>query len=243
MSDLDLVPKNQRETHKQLAEIAATFLTDTLTELTRTRQKYLLTASTILILLCIAVIKGKEGQFYGIKFELTDASLVRPLAGTFTGYLLVTFCVSVYQDIKTRKYRSLKDRLVITETTDPLITGRTAFFANLNAINQKTAILEAERDRLLTEIAKMRDTNDDASEQQVELEDVLRKWKVAIAEFNRAATGIPGAISENTTIIFSNQIVATQSRLTLIRDAVDIVFPILLAVFAISFAIYRALYY
>jgi hypothetical protein len=234
--DSGAIPHKRRKVYRNLAEIAAPFLTDTLTELTRTRQKDLLVASTIAILLSLAVITGKSGNFHGIPFEIKDTSLVRPIAAIFTGYLLVIFCVSVYQDIKTRQYRHFLASLSIEEVVDPLKVARDEFYIRLNDLNKATESLELERDRLVAQIEEMHESSEQSKLRGL-LDVNARQLEVVREEFRREAEGIPETIIDQKAIGYADRIVAAQSRLTLVRDGVDIVFPILLA----AFAIYRSL--
>ena len=90
---------------KNLSRAMSELLADPFSELTRNRQIALLIAATIAPLLSSGLVKVKEAEVGGTKFELTAPHLAIWLAVAITGDLFISYILTVWADLSIAKVK------------------------------------------------------------------------------------------------------------------------------------------
>ena len=95
---------SEPELLQKMTEVGTELQRDPLSELSRTRQKWLLIASFVTILLAVEVASPEKGMFPGVRFDIQKPELTLLIAGIVTIYLIILYSLTVWQDRRTWKY-------------------------------------------------------------------------------------------------------------------------------------------
>lgn len=208
---------------KELSHTLVDVFEDPLSDRSRKRQSYVLVLAIISIMLSSTLISPSEFDISGIKFTLSQPEVLIKVFGLLTGYFLSLYVLDLYQDMRISRYKMLRIGSMmkgLADETRELLAEREAKLDQLILLQddliEKRAEALSRGNHELHELAQ----KDGLDELQKETQEMLSDRSVLNKAHLRASV-MKGSYGD-------------YQMLLRLRMIIEIVFPILLGLYAMS---------
>lgn len=251
-----------------LSEYGKTTFRELISDLSRQRQTNLLVSALITILLSFSIVGIVETEFFGLKFAFTDPDIIPMVTGAICFYFLLTYLVGVFQDWQHTRFSTLPTQINILNLSNKIsfaqlerINKRISF---TKKIPETMVQIHQERSEIFKEIGELEKRQQaEADEEnkkypnmpgfgkmlltrkhQIEREPLYEKLKNFSKDNNLLhLTEKTKRDMLDTTLENKANLLADARRkyetLNTINVVIQIVFPSMLAIFAIGSVIWR----
>lgn len=249
-----------------LSEYGKSVYNELISDLSRQRQTYLLVSALVTILLSFSIIGNVETDFFGLKFTFTDIKIIPVTTGAVCLYFLSTYLVGVFQDWQHARYSTLPIRINITNLSTKIAlasmarASKSASFAK--EISEKVEQVTQQRFEILKEINELEERQraevEEANKDKSNLIGGLLLTPKHMAEREPLYEKLANFSKDNDLQVVANQTkrhlrdTSLQKKSELLNEAIrkyqtlknvnviiQIIFPSLLAIFAIGSAIWK----
>lgn len=239
-----------------------------MSDLSRKRQTNLLATALITILLSFSIVGIVETEFFGLKFTFSDIKIIPAVTGAVCIYFLSIYLVGVFQDWQHASFSTLPSRINIQNLSNRISlarlerAGKSASFAK--EISEKMEQTLQERSEIYKELDELKNRQrieaDEANEkypnmpgfgemllfpkQEAEQRPIYEKLAkfdkdnslLSVAEKTKRHlrdTSLEGKAN------LLDEVMRKYETLNIINVIIQIVFPSLLAIFAIGSVVWR----
>ncbi len=249
-----------------LSEYGKSVFNETLSDLSRQRQTSLLASSLITILLSLSIIGNVETDFFGIKFTFNNVEVIPIIAVLVCLYFLVTYLVGVSQDWQQARYSTMSTQIDIQNLSNKISLAnlervrQSATFMNEivenlaknnNAFSDIFKEIEEIRKRQQSEIDEINKSEPNfpgmgsmilSAKHQAELEPLYEKLSNFSKSDDPLGKKINSHLSDTSLAGKAELLNETRREYQSLKNAnviIQIIFPCLLAEFAIGSAIWK----
>jgi hypothetical protein len=142
-----------------LSEYGKSTFRELISDLSRQRQTNLLVSALITILLTFSIVGNVETEFFGLKFVFTNPNIIPIVTGAICFYFLLTYLVGVYQDWQHTRFSTLPTKINILNLSNKIslaqlerINKRVSFVKNIDETMAQTL---QERSEIFKEINEL----------------------------------------------------------------------------------------
>jgi hypothetical protein len=221
---------NDEQFIKAVSELTPSLYSDPLREETRRRLLFLLVSSIVTILLVHRLVSPTEVDFFGFKIAPKDANSLQWISWLFTVYGLSTFSLACYQDLKTRDGTTFSTRHKIVEALDATAQQTIDWNTRLQEAQRKLVTLGMERIKAFKAYTDALHDKLPSEGKPASITPSDTRLEEAQQEFDRIAQQGLQPLEMNKAL---QRIASTSLRLYGIRVFLDVVFPSLLALYAL----------